>query len=152
MFVLCDQILSYSLRWIKLTAHEVTLLWFSLFVTPWTTAHQAPHSWDFPGKNTRVGCISFFRGPSRPRDQIHVSCVSCMGRQILYHWVTREAQVTLQSAYLLIQNGLCLFPITGPFISAIQRIFSDIKPERKLMVIRFLLYTGHASHIYTCYF
>ena len=96
--------------------------------------------------------ISFFRGPSRPRDQIHVSCVSCMGRHILYHWVTREAQVTLQSAYLLIQNGLCLFPITGPFISAIQHIFSDIKPEKKLMVIRFLLYTGHASHIYTCYF
>ena len=27
-----------------------------LFVTPWTAAHQAPLSMDFPGKNTGVGC------------------------------------------------------------------------------------------------
>ena len=26
------------------------------FETPWTVAHQAPLSWDFPGKNTGVGC------------------------------------------------------------------------------------------------
>ena len=25
------------------------------------------------------------RGSSTPRDQTHVSCVSCIGRQILYH-------------------------------------------------------------------
>ena len=25
------------------------------------------------------------RGSSRPRDQIHVSCVSCNGRWVLYH-------------------------------------------------------------------
>ena len=27
-----------------------------LCVTPETAAHQAPHPWDFPGKNTGVGC------------------------------------------------------------------------------------------------
>ena len=27
-----------------------------LLVTPWTAAHQAPLSMDFPGKNTGVGC------------------------------------------------------------------------------------------------
>ena len=27
-----------------------------LFVTPWTVAHQVPHPWDSPGKNTGVGC------------------------------------------------------------------------------------------------
>ena len=27
-----------------------------LLVTPWTAAHQAPPSTDFPGKSTRVGC------------------------------------------------------------------------------------------------
>ena len=27
-----------------------------LFVTPETAAHQAPHPWDSPGKNTGVGC------------------------------------------------------------------------------------------------
>ena len=33
--------------------------------------------------------ISFSRGPSQPRDQTYVSCI---GRRILYHWTTREAQ------------------------------------------------------------
>ena len=33
-----------------------------LFVTPWTTAHQAPCPWDFPGKNTGVGCHFLLQG------------------------------------------------------------------------------------------
>ena len=32
--------------------------------------------------------ISFPRGSSWPRDRSCVSCVSCIGRQILYHWAT----------------------------------------------------------------
>ena len=27
-----------------------------LFVTPWTVAYQLLHPWDFPGKNSGVGC------------------------------------------------------------------------------------------------
>ena len=27
-----------------------------IFSDPWTVACQAPLSWNFPGKNTRVGC------------------------------------------------------------------------------------------------
>ena len=34
--------------------------------------------------------ISFSRGSSQPRAQTHVSCI---GRQILHHWVTREALI-----------------------------------------------------------
>ena len=34
--------------------------------------------------------ISFFRGSSWSRNQTHVSCASCIGRQILYHWATEE--------------------------------------------------------------
>ena len=34
--------------------------------------------------------ISSSRGSSQPRDRIRVSCISCIGRQILYHWATRE--------------------------------------------------------------
>ena len=30
--------------------------------------------------------ICYSRGSSQPRDWTHISCVSCMGRQILYHW------------------------------------------------------------------
>ena len=33
--------------------------------------------------------ISFSRGSSWPRDRTCVFCVSCIGRQILYHWTTR---------------------------------------------------------------
>ena len=35
--------------------------------------------------------ISFSRGTSQPRDRISISCASCIGRQTLYHWATREA-------------------------------------------------------------
>ena len=41
---------------------------------------------DSPSKNTRVGCHFFLQGP---RDQIQVSCFSCVDRRILYplsHW------------------------------------------------------------------
>ena len=44
------------------------LLLFSLqvtstsFETRWTTACQAPLTWDFPGKNTRVSCRFLLRG------------------------------------------------------------------------------------------
>ena len=34
--------------------------------------------------------ISFSRGSSRPRDW---TCISCIGRQILYHWATSEAHI-----------------------------------------------------------
>ena len=33
-----------------------------LFATPWTIAHQAPCPWDFPGKNTGVGCHFLLQG------------------------------------------------------------------------------------------
>ena len=32
--------------------------------------------------------IFSFRGSSPSKDQTHASCVSCTGRQILYHWAT----------------------------------------------------------------
>ena len=36
--------------------------------------------------------MPFSRGSSQPRDRTHVSYVSCIGRQILYHGATWEAQ------------------------------------------------------------
>ena len=62
---------------------------FWLFYDWGTVAHQAPRPWDFPGKNTGVGCQrmgSFSRESSQPKDQTHVFCNSCTGRQILFHW------------------------------------------------------------------
>ena len=48
--------------------------------------------WDFPGKSTRVGCISFSKGSSQTWDQTHISCV---GRQILYHWAQLSSYLRL---------------------------------------------------------
>ena len=41
--------------------------------------------------------ISFSRGSSRPRDQIHISCISCISRQILYHCTTWEIKITVHN-------------------------------------------------------
>ena len=63
--------------------------------------------WDFPGKNTGVVAISCSRGSSWPRDWIHVSCISCIGRWILYHWATREACIEAHKAY---KSNHALYP------------------------------------------
>ena len=65
-----------------------------LFVTPWIVAHQVSLFMEFPGKNAGVECSS--RGSSQPRDQIHVSCVSYISRQVLYHCTTWEAPLSVQ--------------------------------------------------------
>ena len=44
--------------------------------------------WNFPGKNTGVGCHFLLQGISQPRDQ---TCVSCVGRRFLYCWATNKA-------------------------------------------------------------
>ena len=40
-------------KW-KVKRKSLSRVW--LFATPWTAAHQAPPSWDFPGKTTGVEC------------------------------------------------------------------------------------------------
>ena len=68
-----------------------------LFATPWTIAHQAPLSMVF----SRTGiilewvAIPFSRGSPQPRDLTCISCISCIGRQILYHCATWEAHFSV---------------------------------------------------------
>ena len=91
--------------------------------------------------------ISSSRGSSQSRDQTHISCMSCVGRQILYPWNTWEAsgvyiplpfefpiQVTtvhqvefpfLHSMFSLtilyvVSIAFLLIP-SNPFVSTIQR-------------------------------
>ena len=47
--------------------------------------------WNFLGKNTEAGCHFLLQVSSCPRDWTWVSCVSCIGRQILYYCATWEA-------------------------------------------------------------
>ena len=56
--------------------------------------------WDSPGKNTGWAAISSSKGSFWPRDQ---ACVSCIGRQILYHCTTWEDQWRNTEKYQVIQ-------------------------------------------------
>ena len=47
--------------------------------------------WIFPARTLKCVATSFSRGSSQTRDWTCVSCVSCIGRQFLYHCATREA-------------------------------------------------------------
>ena len=66
--------------------------------------------WDFPGKNTGVSYPFFLQGSCR--DQTHVSCVSCIGREGQYSLsilsVSLESVVMDPSFISDIVNNLCL--------------------------------------------
>ena len=58
--------------------------------------------------------ISFSRGSSWPRDQTYSCCISCIGRQILYHCATWEVLPSF-SKYILracYGPGLSEWPVT----------------------------------------
>ena len=61
------------------------------FATPWTVAHRLLCPWDFPGKILEWVAISYSWESSQPRDQTHVSRVSCIDRWIPYHCALWEA-------------------------------------------------------------
>ena len=55
------------------------------FATPWAVARQAPLSTGFPRQSgLEWVAISFSRGSSRPKDRTCLSCLTYIGRQILY--------------------------------------------------------------------
>ena len=62
----------------------------SLWPHGWKTARLLC-PWDFPGKNTGVGCHFLLQGIFLTRDWTHVSCISCICRWILYCCATWEA-------------------------------------------------------------
>ena len=72
--------------------------------------------WDFPGKNTEVGCHFLLGGYFLPRDGTHVSRI---GRQILYHWTTREALLVISQYWVKLfissaSTEACTWPIMKP--------------------------------------
>ena len=63
-------------------------------------------------KNLEWVAISFSGGSFRPRDWIHVSCISCIGRQILCHWATWKAFMSHHSSrYKELFHGPPLSPV-----------------------------------------
>ena len=74
----------------------------TLFVTPWTVAHQAPFVPSISQARILEWVAIFFsRGSSRPRDQTRVSCI---GRWILYHWATRRTEQDWGQIAVFVEN------------------------------------------------
>ena len=57
-----------------------------LFATPWTVAYRLLHPWDFPGKNTRVGCHFLLQGTFLTQES-NLGLPHC--RQMLY-WLSHQ--------------------------------------------------------------
>ena len=96
-------------------------------------------SWDFPGKNIGWIAISFSRGSSLNSDRTHVPCI---GRQIVYHWATREALVGSHDGSIFNFFGnpcfwqkLCLFP----FPAMVYRIPVSQHPYHYLLSFFFFI-------------
>ena len=53
-----------------------------LSVAPWPITRRLLCPWNFPSKNTEVGCHFLLQGSSQPRNWTHIFCID---RQILYH-------------------------------------------------------------------
>ena len=75
--------------------------------------------------------IAYSRGSSGPRDQTHVSCISSIGRWILYHCATWEALPPLTD---VLKQHFCSFLITtsvkelGDFLSFFN--LTSVSPAR----------------------
>ena len=83
-----------------------------LVATPWTVAQQAHLSMKFSRQGYWRGCYFLFQEIFSPRDRTRISCISCIGRQILYHCTTWEALHDLP--IVVVQFSLSSHP---PYIS-----------------------------------
>ena len=77
-------------------SHKLVVVVFSCwvmsdsFATPWIVTCQALSPWDFPGKNTRIGCHFLLQGIF-PTQGLNLYLL--LGRWILYHWASWEASI-----------------------------------------------------------
>ena len=98
-----------------------------------------------------MGCISFSRGSSQPRDQICVSIV----RQILSHWATREAWYFFWIFRLSINYRVFVFLTQVEHIFHFSKHFlftftSPLNPKTSICLAKLMLHplqrnTGHQT-------
>ena len=82
--------------------------------------------------------ISSSRGSSWPRDQTRVSSVSCIGRQILVHWATWEAQIIGLLVLKVEFKSLFLFKF-------LKKLFLWINFNWKLTIFEISSYFAHRN-------
>ena len=86
--------------------------------------------------------ISFSRGSSQPRDW---TCISCIGRQVLYHWATRE-KLRFTSFLSLIDYAKAVNSVDH---TKLWKILKEIGiPDHQTCLLR-NLYTGQEATVRT---
>ena len=103
-------------------------------VTTWTVANQAPLPWNFPGKNTGVGCHFLLQG-ILPTQGLNPGLPHC--GQILYHWATREVPNPELQSYLCHWFFLWIWRIVLLQMSAIHTsilyiLFPSLPKKKKV--------------------
>ena len=73
--------------------------------------------------------IFFFRGSFQARDWTAISCVSCTGRQILYHSATWEAPCRVNTYYIL---GIVLDPENRALNKMKTLLLWSLYPSRRI--------------------
>ena len=90
MFLLLPCLLQLPSQALLLTVCVVSHSRVRLFAAPWTVYCQAPLFMEFSRQEYWSGLPLFTPGDLPDSDWTHISCVSCIGRCILYHCSIRE--------------------------------------------------------------
>ena len=77
--------------------------------------------WNFPGKHTGVVAITSSRGSFQPRN---LTCISCIGRWVLYCWATREAPT------FIFHNNIMRLGVTTFWIKVLRLNHTQLASER----------------------
>ena len=86
-----------------------------------------PKDYSPPGSSVHGISISFSRGSCQHRDR---SCISCIGRRIFYHWVTREALWKFKMSRLQLDCKYCAQTLLWREMDCLMNVLSAEGPTR----------------------
>ena len=112
-----------------------------IFKNEWKKNHIT--SWDFPGKKTGVGCISFSRGSSWPRDWTHISCLA--GRFFIIEppgkpLLNRSDKSRHLVSFLILGKRLCLSPLSKMLAMGFTYMALRLRKYPTTSSLRFLFF------------
>ena len=105
--------------------------WFPTFLWPWDCSLTGSSVHGISQARILEWVATYFsRGSSWPRDWI---CISCIGRQILYHWALREAQNTAYQKLMVCEKTNELKRIKKSMVSKLN--FEKLPCWKEFVVI-----------------
>ena len=144
----CSNVFIYLDLYLYTTYEDEVVVWslryVLFFATLWTVACQATLPWDFPGKNTGVGC-HFLLQRIFPTQESNPHLLHC--RRILYCWATGESHED-KVFYLNWLRPLCLSMLS--FVLEDIRVATKMKIELGILLIEVLrdIFCGSQLFLY----